>query len=661
MFNKEYKKKIKELELELSNMKSGSNSIRNVFRSAFDHSYMEGDAKFQVLINKIPAYIGYVNADTLKYEYVNDMYAESFGIPRDKIIGSHIKDIIGEKNFEFASKYIEEVKSGKSGKYENIFYTGSGKRWTQINYSPVTDDNGSVIAIAILSYDITEHKNAESSLQKSELKYRSLIESTSDAIFCVDEKGQYQFTNQLFASTFGKVPDYFIGKSFWDIYPEEQANNNYELTQRVYNNDKSESLEVEVPLPGKTLYFLSTASPVKDETGKVVLVLTHYIDITELKNAQRALEVSSQFSSQIINCVHEGIIVYDLHLRYQLWNPFMEELSGMPASQVLGKHPGELFPFLEEAGVIENLKRTLNGEILDAVDFHFHLPESGKSGWTSDKNVPFRDVNGEIIGVIGTVYDISVRKKAEEELNNKMEELMSAYKQLEQFAFDNKELKQFAYISSHQLQQPLRTIKNFVQIFEEDYRGLFDDNAIRHLKTITDSTDRMNLLILALSDYSRLGYNKILKAVDFNKIVYDVIADLNDNIKSSDAIIEVAEMPILNAYEIEIRQVFQNLIINAIKFQKKDARPEIKVLSRKLNDKWQFSVSDNGIGIAPAQHEKLFNMFQRLHTNENEYEGKGIGLAFCKKLIELHQGEIWVESNNGPGVTFYFTVPNLTL
>jgi light-regulated signal transduction histidine kinase (bacteriophytochrome) len=275
--------------------------------------------------------------------------------------------------------------------------------------------------------------------------------------------------------------------------------------------------------------------------------------------------------------------------------------------------------------------------------------------------VPFRDVNGEIIGVIGTVYDISVRKKAEEELNNKMEELMSAYKQLEQFAFDNKELKQFAYISSHQLQQPLRTIKNFVQIFEEDYRGLFDDNAIRHLKTITDSTDRMNLLILALSDYSRLGYNKILKAVDFNKIVYDVIADLNDNIKSSDAIIEVAEMPILNAYEIEIRQVFQNLIINAIKFQKKDARPEIQVLSRKLNDKWQFSVSDNGIGIAPAQHEKLFNMFQRLHTNENEYEGKGIGLAFCKKLIELHQGEIWVESNNGPGVTFYFTVPNLTL
>jgi PAS domain S-box-containing protein len=504
-------------------------------------------------------------------------------------------------------------------------------------------------------------KRAEEMLRKSELMYRSLIENSTDAIFCVDEKGQYLFTNHLFASTFGKTPDNFIGKTFWDIYPKEYADSSFETTKRVWQTGKTESLEVEVPLPDKTLYFLATTNPIKDETGKVVLMLTHSTDITELKIAQRALEVSSQFNSQIINSVQEGIIVYDLYLHYQLWNPFMEQLYGIPAIQVLGKHPSELFPFLGEAGVIGNLKKTSIGEITDAIDFPFDLPGSGKSGWTSVKNVPFRDVNGEIIGVIGTVYDITVRKQAEEELKNKIVELMSAYKQLEEFAFYNKELKQFAYISSHQLQQPLRTIKNFLQIFEEDYRELFDENAIKHLKTIKDSTERMNSLILALSDYSRLGLNKKLKTVDFNIIVSDVIADLHNKIETTGTSIDVTEMPVMKAFEVEIRQVFQNLIENSIKFQAENNRPEIQIRSEKMDSKWKFSVCDNGIGIEPEQYEKLFNMFQRLHIDEIQYEGKGIGLAFCKKIIELHQGEIWIESNKDQGVTFHFTIPGLTV
>jgi light-regulated signal transduction histidine kinase (bacteriophytochrome) len=171
----------------------------------------------------------------------------------------------------------------------------------------------------------------------------------------------------------------------------------------------------------------------------------------------------------------------------------------------------------------------------------------------------------------------------------------------------------------------------------------------------------MYTLISALSDYSRLGLNKTLRLVDFNELIKNVISDLDAAIKSAGAEIYVSEMPVINAYEIEIHQVFLNLIGNAIKFHQKDRKPVVRVKSEKIADAWKFSVSDNGIGISPTHFSKLFNMFQRLHADESEFEGKGIGLTVCKKIIDLHQGRIWVESNKDQGVTFFFTIPGLTL
>jgi light-regulated signal transduction histidine kinase (bacteriophytochrome) len=169
----------------------------------------------------------------------------------------------------------------------------------------------------------------------------------------------------------------------------------------------------------------------------------------------------------------------------------------------------------------------------------------------------------------------------------------------------------------------------------------------------------MTMLIKSLLDFSRLGRNVQLTYVDCKKLVENVIADLDNMVRTSNAVIEVTEMPKLNLYESGIRQVFQNLISNAIKFQQRGARPEIHIGSEKKDEKWQFSVSDNGIGIDPSHYNRIFNIFQRLHSNEEEYEGYGIGLANCKKIIQIHQGEIWVESNIGQGTTFYFTIPNL--
>jgi light-regulated signal transduction histidine kinase (bacteriophytochrome) len=225
----------------------------------------------------------------------------------------------------------------------------------------------------------------------------------------------------------------------------------------------------------------------------------------------------------------------------------------------------------------------------------------------------------------------------------------------------NKELEQFSYIASHDLQEPLRTVSNYMKVFAEDYSGQLDDNALKYLQAVNEATKRMSLLIKALLNYSRLGRNSKFSFTDMNKLITCVIADLETTITSSGTVIEVSEMPQLNLYEIEISQVFQNLISNAIKFQKKGSHPMIHIRSEKLPGKWMFSVSDNGIGIEPAYLNRIFDIFQRLHCNETEYEGNGIGLANSKKIVQLHQGEIWVTSTIGQGSTFYFTIPNLTL
>jgi light-regulated signal transduction histidine kinase (bacteriophytochrome) len=199
-----------------------------------------------------------------------------------------------------------------------------------------------------------------------------------------------------------------------------------------------------------------------------------------------------------------------------------------------------------------------------------------------------------------------------------------------------------------------------MQVFEEDYLPLLDDNARKYLRSVKSATKRMSGLIRSLLSFSRLGHNKKLVYVDCGKIVEEVIADLDTVIQISNAVIEVASpLPHLNVYEIEIRQLFQNLIINAIKFQKKDTRPEIRIRAERIDQNWRFSVSDNGIGIAAVHFERVFDIFQRLHTRE--YDGSGIGLANCKKIVHLHQGEIWVESTPGLGTTFYFTIPTLTI
>lgn len=244
----------------------------------------------------------------------------------------------------------------------------------------------------------------------------------------------------------------------------------------------------------------------------------------------------------------------------------------------------------------------------------------------------------------GTVQDVTEQKKAEE-TNRRYAILQSK----------SKEMEQFAYIASHDLREPLLTIKNYVELFTEETKGKLNEEMREYLFRISRASVRMDELIRGLLDYSRLSKVKELQDVDTGKLVREVLADLNLLIINNSATVEVKGLPVVRGYPLELKQLFQNLIANAIKFRNKQENPKICIGAQISNGVWTFEVCDNGIGIPKTEHEKIFALFQRIH-NKNEYAGSGIGLAICKKIVELHHGTIWVDSTPGAGSKFYFTI-----
>ncbi len=219
----------------------------------------------------------------------------------------------------------------------------------------------------------------------------------------------------------------------------------------------------------------------------------------------------------------------------------------------------------------------------------------------------------------------------------------------------NKELNQYVSIVSHDLKDPLNSITIVLQLIEREYAGRLDDKLDKFFKYLSDSTTRMRTMITELLDFNSLGQGKEMTSIDCNVLIENVQKDLEAKINNTVANIHVDAMPTINGYKTELRLLFQNLISNGIKFQEAGTTPNI-TLSVKNEDGWTFSVHDNGIGIAEENKDKIFSMFQRLH-NSKEYEGSGVGLAHCKKIVELHNGKIWFNSEPGKGTTFHFSIP----
>ena len=368
----------------------------------------------------------------------------------------------------------------------------------------------------------------------------------------------------------------------------------------------------------------------------------------ELKRVYESLEENGERLNLAQKAANIGIFEQNFQTCAIFWTPELEALHGL--------QPGE-FP-----GTIDFWKKFVHSddlpEVLQVVEHAFETGKSvecewrviwpdGSVHWLAGRWQVFKDAEGNPLKMISAIIDVTKQKKTEEKLQETIHDLEHS----------NEELEQFAYVTSHDLQEPLRTITSYTQLLGRRYKGKLDSNADEFMDYIVDATKRMQSLIKDLLEYSKVtSKGEESKLVSTKGIVKDIILDYQVTIKETNGEINCNELPEVYSDKRLLTQIFHNLIGNAIKYRKPEEPPKIHISARKEDNEYVFSISDNGIGIEPQYFNRIFMIFQRLHTLEI-YEGTGIGLAIVKKIIDRLQGRIWVESEFGKGSTFYFTIP----
>ncbi len=347
----------------------------------------------------------------------------------------------------------------------------------------------------------------------------------------------------------------------------------------------------------------------------------------------------------IVESSDDAILAKDLDGTIRLWNRGAERTYGYTAEEAIGQRVS--FLFLPEGEEEEQrvLERLTCGERVE----HFRTRRRRKDGQFIEVSLtasPIQGAGGEIVGVSTISRDITAQIRTEEELARRTAELQRS----------NAELERFAYIASHDLQEPLRTITSYVQLLARRYRGKLDDDADELIRYAVEGANRMRQLIQGLLAYARVQTRgDIFEPVPLEEILAETLDGLQLAIEESGATVTHGPLPVVTADPSQIGQVFSNLIANALKFRSAEP-PAIEIRAERQKDDWVFSIRDHGIGIDPQFFDRIFIVFQRLHSMA-EYSGTGLGLALCKRIVQRHGGRIWVESRPGHGSTFSFTLP----
>ncbi|HTL48634.1 MAG TPA: PAS domain S-box protein [Verrucomicrobiae bacterium] len=491
-------------------------------------------------------------------------------------------------------------------------------------------------------------------LRPADDAYRLMVASVQDyAIFLLDPAGLIQTWNKGAERINGYKADEIIGRHFSLLYEPDDIQKGKpdlelrEALKRGSVRDQGWRLRKD----GSRFWADVTLTALHGEDGTTRGFCKVTRDMTEQKAAEDKMRLSDERLRLMIESVQDyAIYMLDPEGNIASWNVGAERNKGYKAAEILGKHFSVFYtdPDLKNKLPQRNLEIAVREG--HCVDEGWRVRKDGTVYWASIVITPLRNKEGVLTGFVKVTRDMSERKQAEDKLEKEVQERTRELRQ------SNRELEQFAYVASHDLQEPLRTVATYIDLLNARCGEKLDSASREYMNFAIDAAERARELIRDLLEFSQTGAKiNSIRPADFGSILKQVLANLRASLESNQAEIEAGPMPIVPADGARILQLFQNLISNALKYRSE--RPlKIKVSSEETPDSWVFSVEDNGIGIAPEHHKKIFGLFQRLHA-KHKYPGTGIGLAICQKIVEGHGGMIWVESEAGKGSTFKFTLP----
>jgi PAS domain S-box-containing protein len=507
---------------------------------------------------------------------------------------------------------------------------------------------------ATLGYLSNRLRKANVVATNSKAQLASILDNTSSVVYMKDLDGHYLVVNDRFEKLAGVPHEQAIGQTDHELFPKYLADGFRATDRKVLKSDEALETEEVVPDPPKgERTYIAARFRLVDEQGEPYAVCGVWTDITERIRAERQLKESKEQLRTIIETAHDAFVSIDDHGDVTGWNSQAEATFGWSRTQAVGRPIHELIiPRRFHHGHVEGLahfRRTGKAPLLgrrmeltavhrDGHEFPIELAVAAQ-----------RTKSGHVFNAF--LHDISERKRAEELARIRA----GLERQTAELRRSNIELAQFAHVASHDLSEPLHTVSRYVQLLDNRYRGRLDGDADEFIGYAVEGAAQMQALVNALNAYSTLGSAEYAPVeVDCDEVLKQALSALKARIDDSGAEVTADTLPKVAGDRSQLSELFQNLIANAIKFVR-EGEPQVHVSAERRDGAWCFCFTDNGIGIKQEHRDRIFEMFRRLHKRK-EYDGTGIGLTICRKIVDRHGGSIWVEEADGGGSRFCFTI-----
>ena len=562
--------------------------------------------------------------------------------------GENVFDYLPEEKVKRFKDYYKVVFSGET--FTVIEYDESPEEsWAEISFYPIRKGD-EIIGAACHSSDITEWEKREKRIKLSERRLKDAQTIAHLGNWELNFATKRVLWSEEACRIYGlEVTDNIQSFESWleFVHPDDRNEVMTSIEKAQTTLSDATFYHRIVLNDGTVKHILSISRYELDKNNKPLGLYGIAHDVTEQKMREERIEQSEKRLKEAQAIAHIGNWDLNFETGKSTWSAEACRIYGINERENIQSYE-EWISYVHPAD-LDNVMSIIKESEKTLADTSMNYRIIRKDGSIKHIFTSFKyefNHNNKVIGLYGITHDIT-ELKAQEEMQKKQTELERK----------NRDLENFAFMASHDLQEPLRTVISYLKVIDKNYGETLDEKGRKYIDTVNKAAGRMGLLISSLLDYSLLGENKKLVVADCKKVIDVVITDLDSIIKSANAKIKIGEMPKLGLYEPEMRQLLQNLIINGIKYSKKDVAPEIKISSERLEGKWKFTVSDNGIGIEANRLSKVFDLFYR-SQNSVESQGYGIGLANCKKIVMMHHGEIWMESELGVGSKVIFTIPD---